>query len=380
MSVATVRVVFDRKKVASKTKSGLVQCEVMHNRERMYITTGVKVFAGQWRDNAMVVGRLDAIELNRKIAAIKDRIQCYINECIQQRVGFSFAGLRSHLETDKSPKDGSFIDFVADRIECRTLGVGTRKQHRVMLGKLIDYGGLSRFSDLTPEGIKLFDEWLHRDPKLARQSSIHGVHKRLKVYVGEALLFGRIESNPYDKVKIARDDGERTRKYLTKEELRKIREVEIKDPYVERVRDCFVFACYTGLAYSDLARVKDHIIKDGDRWVIRDFRVKTGTSYNITLLPPAKEILEKYNCELPVISNQKYNMYLKGLASYVGITKTITTHVARHTFATWALSEGVPIEVVSKMLAHTNIKTTQIYAKILQEDVNKGFDFLAGKI
>ena len=284
------------------------------------------------------------------------------------------------MEEDKVQDDGSFLDFVEERIMKRTVAEGTRKQHQVLLKKLIEYGKIERFRDLTPEAIKLFDEWLHRNPRFTRQSSIHGVHKRLKVYVGEAVLFNKLESNPYNKVKIARDDGEKNRKFLTKNELMLIRDAEIKDSCIDRVRDLFIFACYTGLSYSDLTKVEKNIEKDGDRWSVRDFRTKTGITYNITLLPPAKAILEKYDGKLPIISNQKYNLYLKDLAVYVGLDKRISSHDARHTFATWALSEGVPIEVVSKMLAHTNIKTTQIYAKILQEDVNKGFDLLADKL
>ena len=113
--------------------------------------------------------------------------------------------------------------------------------------------------------------------------------------------------------------------------------------------------------------------------MIHDTRTKTDTNYNITILPPAMEILEKYNYKLPVITNQQYNMRLKVLSSYACINKRITSHVGRHSFATWALSSGVPLPVVSKMLGHKKISTTEIYAKVLQQDVAAGFNLLREK-
>ena len=116
------------------------------------------------------------------------------------------------------------------------------------------------------------------------------------------------------------------------------------------------------------------------KYVIADRRLKTNEDYFIVLLSPAVAILQKYDFNLPLISNQKYNDFLKVAACYAHIEKTLTTHCARHTFAVFALNSGVPIEVVSKMLGHTNIKTTQLYAKILNTEVEKGFDLLESRL
>lgn len=140
----------------------------------------------------------------------------------------------------------------------------------------------------------------------------------------------------------------------------------------------FLFCCYTGLAYADLAKFdfNDAVYTDG-MYRIRDCRQKTGTMYNISLVSKAMAIMERYNYKLPVISNQKYNAYLKVIGSSCEIKKRLTSHVARHTFATTVtLGNGVRIEVVSKMLGHTNIQTTQIYAKIFQEEVDSEFNRL----
>ena len=154
---------------------------------------------------------------------------------------------------------------------------------------------------------------------------------------------------------------------------------------LEQVRDIFIFSCYTGLAYIDVAKLctNDIVIGiDGKRW-IKTKRTKTKSLSSIPLLPIAERIIAKYSslpCDkdqlLPVYSNQKTNGYLKEIADLCGITKNLTFHVARHTFATTiTLANGVPIESVSKMLGHKSLKTTQHYAKILDaklaEDMNK---------
>jgi site-specific recombinase XerD len=148
------------------------------------------------------------------------------------------------------------------------------------------------------------------------------------------------------------------------------------------VRDVFVFCCYTGLSYVDVEKLTPKDISrglDGEYWIFTE-RTKTGNSSNIPLLPKALELVAKYQDEpenvnngklLPVISNQKLNAYLKELATICGIDKNITFHMARHTFATTVtLTNGVSIETVSSMLGHKNIRTTQIYAKVVQRKVS----------
>jgi site-specific recombinase XerD len=174
------------------------------------------------------------------------------------------------------------------------------------------------------------------------------------------------------------------RVYLTTEELQ---EMATKDMVTERltqVRDIFLFCCFTGLAYADVKKLRRWEIVtgvDGEKWLSIN-RLKTDVPSRIPLLPAAMTLIQRYadhaQCEnsgrvLPVLSNQKMNSYLKEIADVCGINKPITFHIARHTFATTVtLLNGVPIESVSKMLGHTNIQTTQHYAKIL--DIKVGED------
>jgi site-specific recombinase XerD len=171
------------------------------------------------------------------------------------------------------------------------------------------------------------------------------------------------------------------RSYLTEDEIESIYGKDITINRLSKVRDLFIFQIYTGLSYIDMAGLTDDNIEigiDGKRWIVIN-RKKTGVRSSIPILPRAQEILEKYSRDpqclsenrlLPVCTNQRMNGYLKEIADLCDIKKKLTTHLARHTFATTiTLSHGVPIETVSKMLGHSDLKTTQIYSKVVDRKI-----------
>ena len=156
------------------------------------------------------------------------------------------------------------------------------------------------------------------------------------------------------------------------------------------VRDIFVFCCFTGLAYADVQKLSHddiHTDERGDMWII-DNRAKTGTQFRVKLLPVAKSLVEKYNRlrlpdnkVFPVKDGNSMNMSLRHVARHAGLSFNPTMHQARHTFATTVtLSQGVPLETVSKMLGHKHITTTQIYAKITNDKIGRDMDMLTEKI
>lgn len=182
------------------------------------------------------------------------------------------------------------------------------------------------------------------------------------------------------------------REFLSAEELQRLVDLEIKWPRIAMVRDMFVFCCYTGLAYIDVKKLNpDNLVMniDGELW-IEAKRTKTNAKFSIPLLPTALAVLEKYKdhpkvldgeCVLPVLSNQKANAYLKEIGDLCGIKKNLTTHLARHTFATTVtLSNGVPIETVGKMLGHKDLRTTQHYAQIINKKVSDDMSVLKEKL
>jgi len=198
---------------------------------------------------------------------------------------------------------------------------------------------------------------------------------------------GWIYADPFVnyKIRLKRVD----RGYLTDQEIQKIMEKEFGSNRLEQVRDVFVFSCFTGLSYIDVKQLTaDNICTsfDGKQWIMTH-RQKTNTPVNVPLLNIPLTIMKRYEGKLPkgqllpVLSNQKLNSYLKEIADLCDIHKNVTFHLARHTFATTTtLSKGVPIETVSKMLGHTNIKTTQIYARITNEKISKDMQLLSSKL
>ena len=182
------------------------------------------------------------------------------------------------------------------------------------------------------------------------------------------------------------------REYLSEDEIQELVKKEFKLPRLDQVKDIFLFSCFTGLAYADVKKLTKNSIVigiDGNKW-INTKRTKTNTVSNIPLLPVSIAIIEKYVNHkeikdfpklLPVLSNQKMNAYLKEIADVCGISKNLTFHLARQTFATTVtLTNGVPIESVSKMLGHKSLKTTQHYAKILDRKVSDDMALLKEKL
>jgi len=197
---------------------------------------------------------------------------------------------------------------------------------------------------------------------------------------------GMIVGDPFANYKIRLERVDRG--YLSEEELKIIMKKKLASERLTQVRDLFMFSSFCGLAYSDMAALtQDNIRKsfDGKLWIITK-RKKTNTNVNVPLLDIPKMILKKYEGKLPngkilpVISNQKLNAYLKEIADVCGIKKNLTFHLARHTFSTTVtLAKGVPIETVSKMLGHTNIETTQIYARITNSKIGNDMEGLSEK-
>ncbi|WP_303875355.1 site-specific integrase [Bacteroides acidifaciens] len=375
MNNVSVRLVFDRKHVATKKHQASVQVEVTYQRKRKYFGTGIKLYADQWGKDLKVKNHPQSLVFNQKLNDMISGIHDYVYQLSTQKIPFTFERLDQHLGNYGADTTKSFLHFMRKRINERQIAESTRIKHKCVLKALEEFGKIKNFSDICYENIKAYDEFAKKRCK--HQSSVYNYHKILKIFVREAHAAQLISVDPYQNFKLER--GKSTvRRFLTKEELAKIEVRRIDDISLNRVRDVFLFCCYTGLAYADLKEFdfKDAIMTNG-MYRIRYNRVKTGTPYNISLMDKAMDILRKYDFKLPIISNQKYNAYLKVLGAFCGVKKRLTSHVARHTFATTiTLANGVRIEVVSKMLGHTNIRTTQLYAHIYQAEVDKEFERL----
>lgn len=195
--------------------------------------------------------------------------------------------------------------------------------------------------------------------------------KHLKKILRMAVEEGYISVSPF---KMTLKNEQKEVNPLTLDELRKIKNKNISLPRLAKVRDMFIFECYTGLAFTDMVNLRSEnnvVDTKGNEWIIKS-RQKTKIQSTIPLLPIAKEILMKYQDELPTLTNQKYNGYLKELGDICGIKKNLHSHLARHTFATILLNSGVDMVSVSKILGHANSRITEkVYAKMLPETIMK---------
>lgn len=242
---------------------------------------------------------------------------------------------------------------------------------------------------LNFEFVSEFEFWLKSTRGCCHNTAVKYI-SNLKKIVNICVKNGWLTRDPFLGYKM--NKREVIREILTQEEINTLAEKDFATARLNIVRDLFLFSCYTGLAYADIKKLKRSEVAtgiDGEKWIFTS-RKKTETPSRIPLLPQALHVVEKYEHDpfcshkdvlLPVPSNQKMNAYLKEIADLCGITKKMTSHTARHTFATTVtLSNGVPIETVGKMLGHRNLKTTQHYAKILDGKVSNDMLVLRGKL
>ena len=233
-----------------------------------------------------------------------------------------------------------------------------------------------------------YEFWLRSVRNCANNTAVKYL-KNFNKIIKLCLANDWLDKNPFANYKSKVKEVERV--YLTEEEIQSIIEKDFKTERLSLVRDIFLFSCFTGLAYIDVKNLtKSHINYgiDGEKWIFTH-RQKTESASKIPILPVTQMIIDKYEnhpqCNnedklLPILSNQKMNAYLKEIASVCEIEKELTFHIARHTFATTVtLTNGVPIESVSKMLGHKNLRTTQHYAKVLDRKVSEDMKLLKDK-
>lgn len=378
-----IKVIFDRKKRLDATGEGKVELSIyLGKSERKYITIrSCTAFA--WKTYQK------STELKMHIAMYQQIIDMMVKNNDEMTVarlnhylGLDISQRKEEQEKKKSLLSATgFIDFMREHISKEKLAGKSLARKKVTMSAMERFGRLLRFSDLTDKNVKAFDEFL-REEAPRSQPTIHAYHKVIKMYTRLAHQLGYIETDPYDSPLCHFERGKyKERKPLTEEELMEIRNVKL--PLKEgRVRDLFVFCAYTGLSYIDsqvfdfetmTQQLNGFTYIDGER-------VKTGNAFFTPILPPAMEVLKKYKFQLPHITNQKANDYLHLIEDRLKINKPLTTHVARHSFATLCLSYDIPIENVARMMGHSNIRTTQVYARILKKTIERHTEALIAKI
>lgn len=360
-----------------------------------------KVHLDKWNSRAQSVlgNSAEAQEINRYFSGITNEVYSIQQNFEREDVSYSASDLRDVLMGKDKTKKMLLEIFQehndkVDSLIGKDFAAGTAERYRTCKKHVADYIKKKYkkndipVKDVDHKFITGMEYYLKTTRKCAHNSAIKYITNFKKI-IRIAHANDWIDKDPFlhwkAKLKIVE------REFLTEEEIQKIIKLELKMERLDQVRDIFIFCCFTGLAYADVKKLnRGNIVlgADGEEWV-KTKRSKTDTRSNIPILPIAKVIVEKYkenellkekDLVLPVLSNQKMNAYIKEIATLAGITKNLTFHLARHTFATTVtLTNGVPIESVSKMLGHTNLKTTQHYAKILDMKVSKDMAILRSK-
>ena len=398
MNNYTTAVVFDRKKKANKDTEGLLEIRISANRKSYYISTGVRVLPKQWAGT--VLHRADAETLNDRLGTMVRKVSEEVTRCMGDGREIDVTVIKEKLFEVRNPRTTEpdvLLNWIDAQIAVLNVKDGTRQHFRVMQKRLEEFGRIRQWEDLTIENIYDWDAWLHKLPKpqskadvqvgkwreCISSASVHNYHKDLKSLLSRAVKMGKIEQNPYDRLRgeFKKCENEST-EFLTEEEMKALESLHpLPGTQMAMARDLFVFQMFTGLSYSDSQAfdIADYKQVNG-KWVNVGERIKTGVAYVSQLLPPVVEILERYNWQTPKINNTQYNASLKVIQQALGFTSKLHSHLARHTFATWMLANGVPLEHVSKMVGHSNIRQTQRYAKVLPKAVYDDFEKVAEKM
>lgn len=369
MANNNVRVVFDRRKQVQKTGRGWLEaCIYLKKRVRRYVKLA-ETTPEEWKMVAQSKFVQDALTKYEQVRGAMEVLGEPITlGVLNKHLGL---GTRSKDAVEEEQKgDRSFLDFIADAMKKEKVSYGTMQHKLATLRALQRFGKIQRMSDLTVANLYAFDKWLHETADRT-DACVHCYHKDVGMYARQAYQQGYIVHNPYNQVHFPRGKS-KERRPLTEEELKRVREISLNKS-LDRARDLFVFAAYTGLSYCDTKRFDfETMVEEHDGiYYIDSRRLKTGNNFYTPILPPALEVLKKYGNRLPHICNQRLNNYLHAIEKLLHLNKPMTFHVARHSFATLVLSHDVPIETVARMLGHSKISTTSIYAKPLHKTIER---------
>lgn len=403
-STNTFSILFWADQKNAKNNEALVYARITVNQKRANISLKRRVPIKIWdsKKNRSKGNSAEARQLNQYIDQTYTKIfQIYQDLMFQEKL-ITAKLIKSHFvgDNEQAKTLQDLIAYHGEKIQnslakgtIRNFGVTENYLNRFLNQvkktsdiylKELDYKFLCDFENF------LCNYWPKGHPRALNQNTIMKHIQRLRKMVTLAYHMEWIDKDPFVRWKPVYEKKER--EFLSENELSNMENFNFSIERLDRVRDLFVFSCYTGISYIDIMNLtKDNLVlgMDGNNWIFTS-RQKTKNSVKVPILEKAQEIINKYNKHpmttvtgslLPQITNEKLNVYLKEVAHYVGIKKNLTFHMARHTFATTiTLCNGVPIETVSKLLGHTKIATTQIYTRVIESKVSYDMQVLRDKM
>lgn len=382
---------------AKCNKLGLapLRCRITHLGQRKPFSTGIFVNPKYWdstRQQAKPPNKENDF-INTQLSLIKQNInQAFLFLQVQEK-NFDVDDIYRQYKGENIKEDKSIMEIFNLHIakQEKLIGISTTRvsvrkfyQTKTHVKNFIKWKFNKSdylLNDMKMSFITEFEYYLKAEKKF-EQNTIHKTLQRFRQMVKIAVGLDFIAKDPFLLHKNKRPKKQVI--FLTKEELAEIEKHQFASLRLQQVADMFVFCCYTGLAYKEMANLKpkDLVLGfDGKKW-LNVFRQKTNRKYEIPLLTKAEEILDKYKGELPIISNQRLNAYLKEIAEILGIEKNLTHHLARKTFAsTILLYNDIPMEIVSELLGHSEMQTTQNhYAKVVKKKVSEMMGKLDDKL
>lgn len=282
--MAKFKFVYDRRKTAGPKKTGSVELRITYNYKQKFMATGVMVYPKQW--DAMsesVKGSIDAVEINGALMKMKQRAVAAFADMAEAGA----VDLQSLCRTLGNRTEGkTFLEYILERIEAHKVREGTTKRYKSFYTAFRKWGGIVTFPDITEANIRKMDEWLKgrrtRTGEPFKQSTIHSYHKHLRQFINDAVVDGHLQSNPYNMRRIHIDRGEREKiESLTESQVKAIESLCLKDRFLSRVRDLFLFQCFTGLAYMDMMSFnpEDYAPGNGGTMSGTGKRTKTGSTF-----------------------------------------------------------------------------------------------------
>src|SRR5450755_159505 len=382
----------------STKKEGVlpIYMRITFNRRKAELHMGFTSTKKEW-DPANQNSRVSRA-INTKLSEKKAAVYSYLSELEKEKKPVT-AALLKDLLTGKTRVKIRILEYLENHIQeitiraqIKTISLNKYKQSQTTLHNYIPekYGLPDLLMDqVNYEFINGYDLYLKKTLNL-HKNTINKYHSRLRTLLLKALAEGIVTKQPYANFKLVTQKTDR--EFLSQEDLGKIVAKDLSNnKSLDKVRDLFVFSCYTGLRFQDAQNLTlDNLTTFNKKAFLRFVQEKTGRAIDIPLLPAAKKILDKYKNEperkilnklLPKISNQKVNSYLKVISDLAELKQTLTHHMARHTFATTiCLNNGMPMEDVSKLLGHSSLKTTAIYGRITQDRLQKSMEKINRKI
>lgn len=392
---------FLKKNKGTKSDEALIFLRITLNGQRAEFSTGRRCLPSQWSTSASkLIGATNEIKaFNMYLNTIQMKIYDAHRQLMQAGETITAESLKNKYQ-GKTDRPRMIMEIFQDHNDRMKALVGTEYaklthvRYTTSLNHTLDFIKWQyKVNDMDITKINhafVTDyEYFLRTVKKCNNNTAVKYLKNFNKIINNCIKNGWIDKSPF--INFTTKLKEVNRVYLSEEEIQLLMNKEFATDRLSHIRDVFIFSCFTGLAYVDVANLKRSDINfamNGEKWIFTK-RQKTDSICNVPLLPPAEKIIQKYadhpQCLqndklLPVSSNQKTNEYLKDIATLCGIDKVLTFHIARHTFATTVtLTNGVSIESVSKMLGHKSIKTTQHYAKIIDKKVGDDMRFLKEK-